>query len=136
VEVDGVPAADARVRVAEGASGGLAALVAQYLEQVLENADTARRARAMRGRIAVTASDRGTSVTLQFDRGDIVVSDGVAEPVDAAVAAPFPALLDLLRGEGHPVRDHLRGRLRVRATPRGLLLPLRVHRLLRLPPAA
>jgi hypothetical protein len=130
-----MPAGEARVRVAEGAESGLAVLVAQYLEQVLADGGAARRARAVRGRIAVTASDRGASVTLDFDRGDIVVCDGVREPVDAAVAAPFGALLALLRGEGHPVRDHLRGRLRVRVAPRRLLLPLRVHRLMRLRPA-
>ena len=123
-----------RVRVEDGASSGLAALLAQYLTQILEDAEVARRARSLRGRIAVTARDHGASVTLDLRGHEIVVREGVAEPVDGAIAAPFAALLELLRGEGHPLRDHLRRRLRVRVTPRRLLLPLRVYRLLRLRP--
>jgi len=132
-----VSSPEVRVRLAEGASSGLAALLAQYLSQVLADGDAERRrARRLRGRVGITARDHGASVTLDLVGDEIVVRDGIAPPLDAAIAAPYQALLELLRGEGHPLRDHLRGRLRVQISARRPLLPLRVYGLMRLRPEA
>jgi hypothetical protein len=106
------------------------------LAQVLGDGERERRrARRLRGRVGVTASDHGASATLDLRGDEIVVRDGAEPPLDAAIAAPYATLLDLMRGEGHPVRDHLGRRLRVRVTLRHPLLPLGVYRLLRLRPA-
>jgi predicted lipid carrier protein YhbT len=127
---------EVRVRLAEGAGSGLAALVAQYLSQVLaEGAAEQRRARRLRGRMGVTARDHGASVTLDLRGDEILVEDGAVPPLDVAIVAPWSVLLELLRGEGHPLRDHLRRRLRIQWSARRPLLPLRAYRLLRLRPA-
>jgi SCP-2 sterol transfer family protein len=135
VEVAAVTSQPVRVRLDDGAESGLAALLAQYLAQVLEDGeDERRRARRLRGRVGVTARDHGRSVTLDLQGDEIVVRDGAAPPLDASIAAPYPTLLELLRGEGHPLRDHRHGRLRVRVSLRRPLLALRLYRLLRLRP--
>jgi hypothetical protein len=40
----------------------------------------------------------------------------------------------LLQGEGNPLLEHLRGRLRVRSSLRKPFFPLQVHGLMKLPP--
>jgi hypothetical protein len=128
---------EVRVRLADDASSGLAALVAQYLTQVLAaGAAERRRARRLRGRMGVTARDHGASVTLDLRGDEILVEEGAAPPLDASIVAPWSVLLELLRGEGHPLREHFRRRLRVRISARRPLLAFRAYRLLRLRPPA
>lgn len=121
------------VRLADGAESGLAHIVQQYLEQDLaEFEKKRRRAARLRGRVAMTASDHGTSVTLDFRGDEILIFDGERAPLDASIAGPQRALVRLLQGETHPLVEHLRGRLRVRSRPRRLFFPLRLHRLMKL----
>lgn len=126
--IDPVP-----VRLADGAESGLARIVQQYLEQDQADFETKRRRAArLRGRVAMTASDHGTAVTLDFLGSEILVYDGERTPVDASIAGPHEALVRLVQGETNPLREHLRGRLRVRSRPRRLFLPLRLHGLMKL----
>ncbi len=121
------------VRLADGAESGLAHIVLQLLEQdQAEFEEKRRRAARLRGRIAMTASDHDTSVTLDFRRHEILIYDGARAPLDASIVGPHPALVRLLQGEAHPLIEHLRGRLRVRSKLRRLFFPLRLHRLMRL----
>jgi hypothetical protein len=121
------------VRLADGAESGLARIVQQYLEQDLaEFEKKRRRAVRLRGRVAMTASDHETSVTLDFRGDEILIFDGERAPLDASIAGPQRALVRLLQGETHPLLEHLRGRLRVRSRPRRLFFPLRLHRLMKL----
>lgn len=125
-----------RVRLAEGTESGLANLLLQYLEQSLGELEAARRRAArLRGRVAVTAADYDATVTLDFRGDEIVIHDGEEEPFDASIRAPQRVLLELLRGEGRPLVEHLRGRLRVTSSWRRPLLPLEVQRVMRLPPS-
>jgi predicted lipid carrier protein YhbT len=122
------------VRLDEGARSGFASMVQQYLEQQLaESAATRRRAARLKARLGLTATDYDASVTIQFSGGHISVSDGVFPRPDASIAGPLKLLTALLQGGANPLIEHLRGRLRVSATLKNLLLPLRVHRLMRLP---
>lgn len=124
-----------RVRLDEGAASGLAHIVQQYLEQDLAEFERKRRIAArLRGRIAMTASDHDVTVTLAFGGGEIAIFDGERHPVDASISGPHASLVRLLQGETNPLVEHLRGRLRVRARFARLLLPLRLHRLVRLEP--
>ncbi len=124
-----------RVRVADGAESGLAHIVHQYLEQSLEESEPRRRrARGLRGRVAMTAADHEVSVTLDFRGEEIVIFDGAQEPLHASIAGPNRALVGLLQGEGNPLLEHLRGRLRVRSSLRKPFFPLQVHNLMKLPP--
>ena len=124
-----------QVRLAEGAESGLANIVQQYLEQNLEESEQRRRrARGLRGRVAMTASDHEVTVTLDFRGEEIVIFDGAQEPLQASIAGPNRALVGLLQGEGNPLVEHLRGRLRVRSSLRKPFFPLQVHGLMKLPP--
>ena len=121
------------VRLAEGTRSGLARIVHQYLEQDLAEFESKRRRAArLRGRVAMTASDHDTAVTLEFKGDEIVIHDGECAPVDASISGPHGALVKLLQGETNPLLEHLRGRLRVRAKLSRLLLPLRLHKLMKL----
>jgi len=121
------------VRLADGATSGLAHIVLQFLEQdQAEFEKKRRRAARLRGRIAMTAADHDTSVTLDFKGNEILIYDGERAPLDASIVGPHQALVRLLQGEAHPLIEHLRGRLRVRSRPRRLFFPLRLHRLMRL----
>jgi hypothetical protein len=121
------------VRLGEETKSGLAHIVQQYLEQDLaEFPKKRRRAARLRGRVAMTASDHEATVTLDFKGDEVLILDGMCEPVDASIAGPHEALVRLLQGETHPLVEHLRGRLRVRSRLRKLFLPLTLHRLMKL----
>jgi hypothetical protein len=124
-----------RVQLAEGAESGLANIVQQYLEQNLEESEQRRRrALGLRGRVAMTAADHEITVTLDFRGEEIVIWDGEQGPLQASIAGPHRALVGLLQGEGNPLLEHLRGRLRVRSSLRKPFFPLQVHGLMKLPP--
>lgn len=128
-----VAASEVPVRLAQDAASGLAHIVQQYLEQGLaESARKRRRAARLCGRVALTNTDYGAAVTLELRGDEIVVHDGARDPLDASIEGPHATLLRVLRGQAHPLLEHLRGRLRVRSRPRRLLLPLRLHRIMKL----
>jgi hypothetical protein len=106
------------VRLEDGAESGLASIVQQYLEQDLaEFADKRRLAQRLRGRLAMTADDYGTAVTVEFRGDEIAIWDGERPPLDASIVGPYRGLTRLLQGEANPLVEHLRA-LRVRSTLR------------------
>ena len=130
-----VSAPAVQVRLAEDAESGFARIIEQFLDQSLAESHEKRdRASRLRGRIAMTASDRGYSVTIVFSGRDIAIVDGACEPLDAAIVGPYDALLDLIQGQTSPLVEHLRGRIKVRSRWRTPFFPLRVHNLMRLEP--
>ncbi len=123
------------VRLADGATSGLASIVQQFLEQQLaESERRRRRAARLRGRLGLTATDYRASVTVDFRGNEIAISDGDAGPLDASIAGPYKSLTALLQGRINPLFEHLRGRLKVRSRLSNPLLPFRVHRLMKLAP--
>jgi putative sterol carrier protein len=121
------------VRLAQGTSSGLASIVQQFLEQQLgDSAQRRRRASRIHGRLGLIATDYCAAVTVEFAGHQIAVRDGTREPLDASIAGTYRALAKLLQGEANPLIEHLRGRLKVSSKMRGLCLPLRVHRLMKL----
>ena len=123
------------VRLVGGATSGLASIVQQYLEQQLaESGDRRARAARIKGRLALTATDYGVAVTVDFGRGEIAIWDGALEPLDASIAGPYAALTELIQGRTNPLVEHLRGRLKVSSKLRNLFLPFRLHKLMRLGP--
>jgi hypothetical protein len=108
-------------------------IVEQFLQQSLdESADKRRRAARLRGRMAMTASDRGYTVTLVFEQQGISILDGGAEPLDAAIVGPYQTLVDLIQGDDSPIKAHLGRRIKVKSRPRKLFFPLHVHNLMKL----
>jgi putative sterol carrier protein len=129
------PGKPLEVRLAAGATSGLASIVQQFLEQQLaESERRRRRASRLRGRLGLTATDYRASVTVDFRGDEIAISDGDAGPLDASIAGPYKSLTELLQGRSNPLREHLRGRLKVRSRLSHPLLPFRVHRLMKLEP--
>ena len=123
------------VRLANGAESGLASIVQQYLEQDLaEFPDKRRLARRLRGRLAMTAKDYETTVTVEFGGGEITIWDGERAPLDASIVGPYWGLTRLLQGRANPIVEHIRGRLHVRSSLKRPLFPLHVHNLMKLPP--
>lgn len=121
------------VERSELAESGFAMIVEQFLRQSLEDSgDKRRRARALRGRIAMTASDYDQAVTLVFARDRIAILGGALPPLDATITGPYQTLVDLLRGDDSPLLAHLRGRIKVRSTIKRPLFPLHVHNLMKL----
>ncbi|TET96590.1 MAG: SCP2 sterol-binding domain-containing protein [Dehalococcoidia bacterium] len=126
--------ATVRVCLVQGErSSGLSLMTSQYLEQILAGAPAKqRRARSLRGRLALEATDAKVTITVSF-RGDrIDIEDGAVPPLDAYVGGPYVALTDLLAGRANPVMEHLHRRLRVRSSLRRPFFPYRVYSLLRL----
>jgi predicted lipid carrier protein YhbT len=124
-----------KVRLAEDASSGLASIVQQFLQQQLAESSKRRtRAKRMRGRLGLTATDYETSVTVDFRGDEIMVSDGSVKPLDASIAGPYQSLTKLLQGRSNPLIEHLRKNLIVSSRLGNLFFPLRVHRLMKLSP--
>jgi predicted lipid carrier protein YhbT len=123
------------VQLAGGASSGLASILQQYLQQQLaESEDRRGRAARIRGRMALSATDYGVAVTVEFSGPRIAIWDGAREPLDATIAGPYAALTQLVQGRTNPLVEHIRGRLKVSSRLRNIFLPIRLHRLMRLAP--
>ncbi|MBI1884717.1 MAG: hypothetical protein HYS09_00070 [Chloroflexi bacterium] len=124
------------VQFADQDPSGFASIIHQYLTQSLDDSPRKRRqALRLRGRVAVEASDQNAAVTMEFAGPVITLTNGEEPPVDARISAPYLILSRLLEGRANLLVEHLRSRLRVRARPSRLLLPLHVHNLMKLPPA-
>ena len=121
------------VQRAETAESGFAMIVEQFLRQSLDESEEKRhRAARLRGRMAMTASDHGYTVTLVFTEEGISILDGGEEPLDASIAGPYQTLVDLIQGVDSPLKAHLGRRIKVKSRPRKLLFPLHVHNLMKL----
>lgn len=122
-----------RVERAAAAESGFARIVEQFLTQSLEESEEKRQqARGLRGRMAMTASDHGYTVTLVFGEYGIAILDGPQEPLDATIAGPYHTLVDLIQGDESPLKAHLRRRIKVKSRLGKLFFPLHVHNLMKL----
>ena len=121
------------VRLAEGTESGFADIMGQFLRQNLDESERKRRsASRLRGRLAMTAADRGYSITLVFAEEGVTIYDGENGPVDASIVGPYERLIGLAQGKSNQLIEHLRGRLKVTSRWRRPFLPLRVHGLIKL----
>lgn len=86
-----------QISLATGAQeNGLAVMVADLVRQNLESKPhKTRDLEAMHGRIALVAADADVSLTLRFDRGKLVVYDGVVGVPDVIVRASSDVILAL-----------------------------------------
>lgn len=126
-------AARITIKRSEDAESGFAQMMEQFLRQSLEDSDERRRrARTLRGSIAMSAVDYGQTVTIEFARGDIAILDGSVEPLDASIAGPYQTLVDLIQGDDSPLAAHIARRIRVRSSFRKPFFPLHVHNLMKL----
>lgn len=125
-----------------GLAGMLASLVRQNLDDHPSKKDVFSR---MVGRVAIVASDADVSVTLRFEAGRLVVSEGIVGIPDLTIRAPTEAITKMsmleLRGRfglpdprGETTRDIARASARGDIEVHGLLanvpLMLRLARVL------
>jgi len=111
---------------------GLALMPYQYLVQTLdEEPERRREAAALRGRLALEATDASVAITLIFEGERISVQDGIMAPVDGYIGAPFLLLMRLLSGEQNPYLAVVRRQVRFRASPRRPLFSYRVFQLMK-----
>lgn len=123
------------VRLDEAADSGFANIVQQYLQQSLDESEKRRRrARRLRGRLAMTAIDHDQTVTLVFSGEDVSILDGEQGPLDASIRGPYATLVDLIQGEASPLLSHFAGRIRVTSSRSKPFFPLHVHNLMKLEP--
>lgn len=128
-------AAAPQVHLDEAADSGFANIVQQYLQQSLDESEKRRRrARQLRGRMAMIATDHGQTVTLVFTGDEVAIQDGERGPLDASIRGAYPTLVDLIQGEASPLVSHLTGRIKVTSSFSKPFFPLHVHNLMKLEP--
>lgn len=126
-------AAGITIKRSEDAESGFALMMEQFLRQSLEDSqERRRRAKTLRGSIAMSAVDYDQTVTIQFAEDYIAILDGSVEPLDASIAAPYRTLVALMQGDESPLAAHIAGRIRVRSSFRKPFFPLHVHNLMKL----
>ncbi len=126
-------AAGITIKRSEAAESGFALMMEQLLRQSLEDSEERRRrARTLRGSIAMSAVDYDQTVTIEFAKDYITILDGSVEPLDASIAAPYRTLMALIQGDESPLAAHIAGRIRVRSSFRKPFFPLHVHNLMKL----
>lgn len=115
------------LEVKEGATSGLAKIVASLLEPAMSK--DPRAVAKMRGSLALKVTDRNAGTTLSFEAGQVTVTGSVDPNASVTIEAPLLTLGAL--GEGsHALRGLLRGEVKVKRGLRHPLLLLRVRRLL------
>lgn len=123
------------VRRDESARSGFAHIIEQFLEQNFEESESrCRRARQLRGRFSMIASDYDQAVTLVFAGDEVRILDGVQSPVDASIDGPYETLIGMIQGEVSPLVAHLKGQIKVRSSLSRPFFPLHVHNLMKLEP--
>lgn len=85
-------------------ASGMATMIADLLRDNLRDfPGRARVAARARGALVLTAADRGLSITIRFDHGEIEVVDG-AEPAAPSMAGPWLAMSRVCSGRISPLR--------------------------------
>lgn len=109
---------DAEIELAPGADeNGLASMLTELIRQNI--ADKPRKQRdfeALRGAVAIIADDAGVALTLKFDRGRLVVHDGIVGIPDVTLRAQSDvimnlSLVELVRAPGLGMVPDLRGKV-------------------------
>lgn len=88
---------------AEAESDAFAIVIAELIRQNLADHPEKRSdLTKMQGRVALVAEDAGTTITLRFRDGSLVVYSGLFGVPDLVVRGPGEALIDLSRVPNHP----------------------------------
>lgn len=121
--------------VAGDEASGLARMVGLYLEQVLADSPAKQTdAAALRGHLALRATEGDVAVTIVFGDEGVLVEEGLVEP-DATISAGIETLMNVLAGRANPGYEMLRRTLTVRPSLRHPLFGYRAYNLMRLPEA-
>ena len=116
-----------------GPLNGLGMTILQYIEQNLaEFDDKALLGRRLRGVVSVEV-EKGVAVTLRFLGDRIIVENGVAATPDLHLKSSYLLLSKVLTGSTGPLREILRGGVRLGGFPKRPLQALRILRFLKVP---
>jgi hypothetical protein len=114
-------------------ASGLAQIMGQYLDQLLEDSSEKRaEAATLEGRLGLLAREGNVAVTVRFGRDGIVIEEGL-HAVDGLVSGEVEYLLHVLAGRVNPAWAIREGRVALRPGLRRPLLPYRSYLLMRLP---
>ncbi len=128
----GVAARPITLAAREEASG-LASMIGQYVEQILEDSPEKRAEVAgLRGRLGLHAREGDVAVTIAFTDGGVVIEEGLNEP-DAVIFGEVEFLMHVLAGRRNPVWELGGRRVVIRPSPRRPLFAYRAYHLMRLP---
>jgi len=119
--------------VAGDQASGLANMIGQYLEQILNDSPEKRaEAVALRGRLGLRAREGDVAVTVEFSDGGIVIEEGLREP-DAIVGGEVEYLLHVLAGRANPAWEMRRGRVNIQPQVHHPLFAYQTYHFMRLP---
>ncbi len=116
-------------------ASGLARMVGLYLGQVLAESPAKRAdAAALRGHLALRATEGDVAVTVVFAGDGIRVEEGLVEP-DAVISGGVEMLMNVLAGKANPAYEIFRRNLGLRPSLRHPLFGYQAYNLMRLPDA-
>ncbi len=115
-------------------TNGLGMMIGQYLEQNLDEFEEKVR-QALKLRITTSVEvEKGIATTLNFNRDDILIQNGVTEDTQLHLKSSYAVLADVLSGKVNPLKGVLDGRIRLGKVPVGRLFQsLRLLSFLKIP---
>ncbi len=119
--------------VAGDEASGLANIIGQYLEQIL-NDSTEKRAEALslRGRLGLHAREGDVAVTIVFDGETIAIEEGLQDP-DAVIGGDIEFLMHIMAGRANPAWEVLSRKMTVGLGVRRPMFAYQAYSLMRLP---
>ena len=118
--------------VAGDEASGLANIIAQYLEQILnESAEKCAEALSLRGRLGLRAREGDVAVTIVFDGEDVAIEEGLQDP-DAVIGGDIEFLMHIMAGRANPAWEMLSRNITIQPGRRPLFA-YQAYSLMRLP---
>lgn len=118
---------------AEQLLNGLGQMIQQYLEQNLEEFDyKVDQGLKLRGRVSVEV-EKNIAVTVAFQGETIFLENGVTSHPDLHIRSSYLNLAKILAGTGSPLKELLRGNIKVCSIPRRPLQAIKILRFLKVP---
>lgn len=112
---------------------GLGMILRQYLEQNLADfEDKVQQARGIQSRVSVEV-EKGVAITISFEGERIQIENGIGDDPDLFLKSSYITLSEVLSGKAKPLREILKGKVRLGTVPRKPIQAFKVLRFLRIP---
>jgi putative sterol carrier protein len=119
--------------VAGDDASGLANIIAQYLEQVLDDsAEKRAEASSLEGRLGLQAREGDVAVTIVFAGDSIAIEEGLQDP-DAVIGGEREFLMHVMAGKANPAWEMLRRKMTVGLGSQRPMFAYQAYSLMRLP---
>ncbi len=123
-----------RIKIVAGDdASGLANIIAQYLEQVLEDsAEKRAEASALEGRLGLQAREGDVAVTIVFAGDSIEIEEGLRDP-DAVIGGELEFLMHVMAGKANPAWEMLTRKMTIGLGVQRPMFAYQAYSLMRLP---